>query len=181
MTDRQWSVAGNLVDIPGRRILPSTILVESGRIKAIKPLSMSNGKAIGNVKGGNAKGGNGKEAEKDLVARTWLLPGLIDAHVHIESSMLVPTEFARVAVTYGTVATVSDPHEIGNVLGVDGVEYMLANAAQSPMKFCFGAPSCVPATALETAGATITVTQVETLLDNEQIGYLTEMKNFPGI
>ena len=112
---------------------------------------------------------------------TFLLPGFVDAHVHIESSMLVPSEFARAAVVHGTVATVSDPHEIGNVLGVAGVRYMLENAAQVPFKFYFGAPSCVPATAFETAGAEITVAEVETLLDDPRIRYLSEMMNFPGI
>ena len=109
-----------------------------------------------------------------------MLPGFIDAHVHIESSMLVPSEFARQAVVHGTVSTVSDPHEIGNVLGVAGVEYMLENAAQVPFKFNFGAPSCVPATTFETAGAAITVAEVEELLDDPRIRYLSEMMNFPG-
>jgi adenine deaminase len=112
---------------------------------------------------------------------TYLLPGFIDAHVHIESSMLVPTEFARTAVIHGTVATVSDPHEIGNVLGVEGVKYMLDNAAKTPFKFYFGAPSCVPATTFETAGAEISVAEVEQLLDDPRILYLSEMMNFPGI
>jgi adenine deaminase len=159
MTNRRWFVTGKLVDIPGRQVRPSKVHVESGRIAAIEPLM----------------------ADEAALADTLLMPGLIDAHVHIESSMLVPTEFARMAVTHGTVATVSDPHEIANVLGVSGVEYMLANAAQSPMKFCFGAPSCVPATSLETAGAVITVSEVKKLLDDERIGYLAEMMNFPGI
>jgi adenine deaminase len=95
--------------------------------------------------------------------------------------MLVPSEFARAAVVHGTVATVSDPHEIGNVLGVAGVQYMLENAAHTPFKFYFGAPSCVPATTFETAGATITVAEVEELLDDPRIHYLSEMMNFPGV
>ena len=111
----------------------------------------------------------------------YLIPGFVDSHVHVESSMLVPTEFARAAVTHGTVASVSDPHEIGNVLGVAGVQYMLQNAAESPFKFCFGAPSCVPATEFETAGASISVAEVEELLDDDRIGYLSEMMNFPGV
>jgi adenine deaminase len=120
------------------------------------------------------------EPTQDTVT-SYLLPGFIDAHVHIESSMLVPTEFARAAVIHGTVATVSDPHEIGNVLGVAGVHYMLDNAAQSPLKFYFGAPSCVPATTFETAGAAISVREVEELLDDDRIRYLSEMMNFPGV
>ena len=131
-----FSVVANVVDIAGRRIL-------SGR--------------------GRRRGGPHRryQAERRAKPTTYLLPGFIDAHVHIESSMLVPSEFARAAVVHGTVATVSDPHEIGNVLGVAGVRYMLENAAQVPFKFYFGAPSCVPATTFETAGAEITVAEVE--------------------
>lgn len=148
-------VIGNVVDIRGRRVYTAEVTFQDGRITAIDPV----------------------EATSD----TFLLPGFIDAHVHIESSLLVPSEFARAAVVHGTVATVSDPHEIGNVLGVAGVEYMLDNAAASPFKFYFGAPSCVPATTFETAGATITVEEVKTLLADPRILYLSEMMNFPGI
>ncbi|WP_425398388.1 adenine deaminase [Aeoliella sp.] len=150
------AVIANVVDIANRKITPAEVVWEDGRIASITPVE-------------------GQQPS------TYLLPGFIDAHVHIESSMLVPTEFARTAVLHGTVATVSDPHEIGNVLGTAGVEYMLENAAQSPLKFCFGAPSCVPATTFETAGATITVEEVEKLLADPRIGYLSEMMNFPGI
>ena len=111
----------------------------------------------------------------------YLLPGFVDAHVHIESSMLLPSEFARIAVTHGTLATVSDPHEIANVLGVRGVEYMLENAAKTPMLIAFGAPSCVPATHFETAGAHLDPAAVEQLLQRDDIYYLTEMMNFPGV
>jgi adenine deaminase len=111
----------------------------------------------------------------------YLLPGFVDAHVHIESSMLSPSEFARLAVVHGTLATVSDPHEIANVLGVAGVEYMLEDARQVPFKFCFGAPSCVPATSFETAGATIDADEVLELLERDEIYYLSEMMNFPGV
>lgn len=111
----------------------------------------------------------------------YILPGFIDAHVHIESSMLTPAQFARLAVVHGTVATVSDPHEIGNVLGVKGVEYMIEDGKRVPFKFCFGAPSCVPATTFETAGATISVKEVKQLLGLKEIGYLAEMMNFPGV
>lgn len=149
-------ITANLVDIPNRTCTPVTLTCEGGRIASIEPAP-------------------------DASPATYLLPGFVDAHVHIESSMLVPTEFARAAVVHGTVATVSDPHEIGNVLGVAGVEYMLENASHTPFKFCFGAPSCVPATTFETAGASISVEEVEALLADERIGYLSEMMNFPGI
>jgi adenine deaminase len=155
MTASSFTVTANVVDIPARRTYPAEVRVEAGRIESITPSA----------------------ARPD----TYLLPGFIDAHVHVESSMLVPSEFARAAVVHGTVASVSDPHEIGNVLGVAGVQYMLDNAAQVPFKFNFGAPSCVPATTFETAGAEITVAEVEELLDDPRIRYLSEMMNFPGI
>jgi adenine deaminase len=155
MTAASFAITANFVDIPGRRNFPATVTVRGGRISDVTAC-----------------------ADRPT---TYLLPGFIDAHVHIESSMLVPSEFARAAVVHGTVATVSDPHEIGNVLGVAGVHYMLENAAQVPFKFNFGAPSCVPATTFETAGAEITVAEVEQLLDDPRIRYLSEMMNFPGI
>lgn len=111
----------------------------------------------------------------------YVLPGFVDAHVHVESSLLTPPQFARLAVVHGTVATVSDPHEIGNVLGVAGVEYMIAEGKRVPFKFMFGAPSCVPATPFETAGATITPKDVRYLLGLKEIGYLAEVMNFPGV
>jgi adenine deaminase len=117
----------------------------------------------------------------DQAPQNYFLPPFVDAHVHIESSMLTPAEFGRLAVVHGTGATVSDPHEIGNVLGVDGVRYMVQNGAQVPFYFCFGAPSCVPATPFETAGATITAQQIEELLQEPAIGYLAEMMNWPGV
>lgn len=152
-----FSVRSNVVDLAARTVAPGEIRVVDGKIAAIEPLPA--GEAV----------------------EGYLVPGFIDAHVHVESSMLVPTEFARAAVVHGTVGSVSDPHEIGNVLGVAGVEYMLAQGDQTPFKFCFGAPSCVPATTFETAGATITVAEVEALLDDPRIGYLSEMMNFPGV
>src|SRR3954468_5269141 len=118
MTATSFTVVANVVDILGRRSYPAKVTIEDGRLAAI--------------------------AETVGKPATYLLPGFIDAHVHVESSMLVPSEFARAAVVHGTVATVSDPHEIGNVLGVAGVRYMQENAAQVPFKFFFGAPSCVP-------------------------------------
>jgi adenine deaminase len=149
------TISGNLVDIRARRIFPAEVVVEEGRIASIREVA-------GPVAG-------------------YLLPGFVDAHVHVESSLLIPSEFARLAVTHGTVATVSDPHEIANVLGVPGVEYMIANGTQVPFHFFFGAPSCVPATTFETAGAAIDAGAVGRLLENPAIGYLAEVMNFPGV
>ncbi|AWO01050.1 adenine deaminase [Chitinophaga alhagiae] len=153
----QFEVAGHLVDIPGKRTYPAVVTVAGGRIAGIRP------------------------ATAPEVPQQYILPGFIDAHVHIESAMLVPSEFARLAVVHGTVGTISDPHEIANVLGTAGVEYMLRNAAQVPFKCCFGAPSCVPATVFETAGAAIDAAQVAALLQRPDIYYLSEMMNYPGV
>ncbi|RZK40754.1 MAG: adenine deaminase [Hymenobacter sp.] len=155
-----FSLSVNIIDIPGRVIYPATLRVAEGRVAAIE--------AVAGAAGPNA-------------TLPYALPGFVDAHVHVESSLLVPSEFARLALPHGTVATVSDPHEIGNVLGVAGVQYMLDNAATVPFKFCFGAPSCVPATPFETAGAEITAADIETLFQNPKIGYLAEMMNWPGV
>jgi adenine deaminase len=144
-----------ILDIRQRRMVAATVHIENGKIAAITdPVEPPNG---------------------------YLLPGFVDAHVHVESSMLTPAAFAREAVRHGTVATVSDPHEIANVLGVPGVDFMLDNAAQVPFKFHFGAPSCVPATPFETAGAIIGPAEVEALLQRPDIWYLSEMMNFPGV
>lgn len=150
-----FTIQGNLVDIPARTIRPIEVAVSDGRIRRISPIA-------GPVSG-------------------YLMPGFIDAHVHVESSMLIPSEFARLAVTHGTVATISDPHEIANVLGVEGVEYMIDNGKQVPFHFFFGAPSCVPATTFETAGASIDAEQVGRLLERPEVLYLSEMMNFPGV
>jgi adenine deaminase len=150
-----FSLRANLVDIPARRIFPAEVTVVDGRITTV--------------------------AEVTDPVDGYLMPGFIDAHVHVESSMLIPSEFARLAVTHGTVATVSDPHEIANVLGVAGVEFMIANGKQVPFHFFFGAPSCVPATSFETAGAHIDAEATGRLLANPDIGYLAEMMNFPGV
>src|SRR5207344_454862 len=109
------------------------------------------------------------------------IPVFVDAHVHIESSMLVPAEFARLAVVHGTVATISDPHEIANVCGIEGVDFMIENGKTVPFKFNFGAPSCVPATIFETAGAALDSDAVKKLLERPEIKYLSEMMNFPGV
>jgi adenine deaminase len=144
-----------LIDIHRRRIRPAEIRIENGRIQSVR--------------------------ETDQPCTHYILPGLVDAHVHVESSMLVPSEFARFAVRHGTVATVSDPHEIANVCGIEGVEFMLRNAAKVPLKIHFGAPSCVPATAFETAGATLDAGAVRSLLQRPDIFYLSEMMNYPGV
>jgi adenine deaminase len=147
----------NLVDIAARIIERAALSWRDGRIAGIDRLGAAD------------------------PALPYLLPGFVDAHVHIESSMLVPSEFARLAVRHGTVAAVSDPHEIANVLGMQGIEFMLANAAQTPFPILFGAPSCVPATPFETAGATLDAAAVAQLLADPRIGYLAEMMNFPGV
>lgn len=149
-------ITGNLIDIHTNSIYPAEISVVKGRIADIKKVDAP-------------------------VERHYLLPGFVDSHVHIESSMLIPAEFARLAVVHGTVATVSDPHEIGNVLGVKGVEFMIDNGKKSPFKFYFGAPSCVPATTFETAGAVINAADIDYLLSKPEIHYLAEMMNWPGV
>lgn len=146
---------GNIVDIPNKRIFKGEITIENKQIFSIE--------------------------EKEHSIERYILPGFVDAHIHIESSMLVPSEFARLAVMHGTVATVSDPHEIANVLGVAGVEFMIENGKKVSFKFNFGAPSCVPATTFETAGAVIDSQAIKTLLENPEIKYLAEMMNYPGV
>ena len=134
---------GNIVDIQNKRIYKGEITFENGRILSVE--------------------------EKQHNETRYIMPGFIDAHIHIESSMLVPSEFAKLAVKHGTVSTVSDPHEIANVLGVKGVEFMIENGKQVPFKFNFGAPSCVPATNFESAGAVIDSDDIKTLLQNPDI------------
>ena len=146
---------GQIVDIHNRRIFKGEISVENGKIISIK--------------------------EKDHDVNDYIMPGFVDAHIHIESSMLVPSEFAKLAVKHGTVSTVSDPHEIANVLGVEGVEFMIENGKEVSFKFNFGAPSCVPATNFESAGAVIDSEDIKTLLKNPDIKYLAEMMNYPGV
>lgn len=145
----------NYVDIPNKKIYPAEILIEKDKIASIQPID--------------------KEVDG------YMIPGFVDAHVHIESSMLIPSEFARLAVLHGTVGTVSDPHEIANVMGLEGVYYMIKNGKKVPFKFNFGAPSCVPATSFETAGAEIDVAGIEELMSNPDIKYMAEMMNYPGV
>ena len=146
---------GQIVDIKNKRIFKGEIIISEGKIKSIE--------------------------EKEHDVNQYILPGFIDAHIHIESSMLVPTEFAKIAVNHGTVATVSDPHEIANVLGIEGVNFMIENGKQTPFKFNFGAPSCVPATSFESAGAVIDSDGIKQLMANPDIKYLAEMMNYPGV
>ncbi len=148
-------ISGHIVDVRKKRIYKGEIEVVNGIIQSIKEIPNPEDQFI--------------------------LPGFIDAHVHIESSMVVPSEFARMVVVHGTVATVSDPHEIGNVMGTKGVEYMIENGKQVPFKFFFGAPSCVPATSFETAGSVINNEAVINLLEKKEIHYLAEMMNWPGV
>lgn len=148
-------IKSNYIDIFNQQIFPAKISVENGKIKSIEKI--------------------------DEDVENYILPGFVDAHVHIESSMLVPTEFAKKAVIHGTIATVSDPHEIANVLGKEGVYYMIENGNKCPFKFNFGAPSCVPATKFETAGAEVTVEDIDELMAMEEIKYLAEMMNYPGV
>ena len=110
-----------------------------------------------------------------------LIPGFIDSHIHIESSMLTPAQFAKIAVRHGTTSVVCDPHEIANVCGIEGIEFMIENAHQVPFNFYFSAPSCVPATTFETAGATLNSDDIEFLLKKDEVVALGEMMNFPGV
>lgn len=148
-------IKSNLIDLVAKEIYAAELVIENDRITSITKITDT--------------------------LNTYILPGFIDAHVHIESSMLVPSEFARIAVTHGTVGTISDPHEIANVMGIEGVNYMIDNAKQVPFHFYFGAPSCVPATHFETAGAEINAQQIDELLSRKEIVYLAEMMNYPGV
>lgn len=149
------TVSGQIVDLFQRRIFSGTVIFTDGVINSIK--------------------------EEPTTETSYILPGFVDAHIHIESSMLVPSEFARLAVVHGTVATVSDPHEIANVLGLEGVRYMIENSRSVPFHFFFGASPCVPATSFETAGASITPDDIRTLFEKENLKYLSEMMNYPGV
>lgn len=155
MNTTPFSLEGMILDLHKRTIRGGIVHIQAGKIAALD--------------------------YNDREYGSYILPGYVDAHVHVESSMLVPSEFARMAVVHGSVGTVSDPHEIANVLGVAGVRYMLENAAKVNFKFNFGAPSCVPATSFETAGATITAADIRELFTQDNLKYLSEMMNFPGV
>ena len=148
--------SANIVDVLNDRIFPGTITVEEGRIVSI--------------------------TEDENTYENYIIPGFIDSHIHIESSMLPPSEFARIAVQHGTIGVVADAHEIANVLGTNGIKFMIENAKSVPMKFAFSAPSCVPATSFETSGASILPEDIDTLFnDFPEIKFLGEMMNFPGV
>ena len=149
------SISGNIVDVVLKTITKGIVIIEGGKIQKI--------------------------VLTDDVDDQFIIPGLIDAHIHIESSMMLPAEFARYSIVHGTVACVCDPHEIANVCGVAGVDYMIENGNQSPMKFYFGAPSCVPSTKYETSGAELDAVDVEKLLQRDDIYFLAEMMNYPGV
>lgn len=151
----------NLVNIAEKTIFPAQITIKEGKIHSIEKLEKNN------------------YSTNEI--KNYALCGFIDAHIHIESSMLVPSKFAQMAVVHGTVATVSDPHEIANVMGMEGVEFMVNDGNKVPFNFFFGAPSCVPATSFETAGATISVEDIEKLMSQPHIKYLSEMMNYPAV
>jgi adenine deaminase len=155
MNDNSFTLSGQIVDVVNSRIFPGSITVKDEKIVEITPLPSAE--------------------------HRFIMPGFIDAHIHIESSMLPPSEFARMAVCHGTVATVSDPHEIANVMGVEGIDFMIKSGNRGHFKFYFGAPSCVPATPFETSGFTIDAKAIETLMARDDIHYLAEMMNYPGV
>jgi len=148
-------IYGNIIDIINKKIFKGFIRIENSRIAEL-----------------------GKE---DAGESRYIMPGLIDSHIHIESSMLVPSRFAEAAVRHGTVSVVADPHEIANVMGIEGVEFMIENSKTVALKFYFGAPSCVPATEFESSGGRIGPRDITKLLEREDIKFLSEMMNFPGV
>ena len=155
MIDNNFTLSGQIVDLVQSRIFPGKVTVSNGKIAEIEELPSAE--------------------------MYYIMPGFVDAHIHIESSMLPPSEFARMAVPHGTVATVSDPHEIANVMGVEGINFMIKSGKRSHFKFFFGAPSCVPATKFETSGATLDAGAIEQLMARDEIHYLSEMMNYPGV
>lgn len=148
-------ISGIYVDVVQKRIFRARISIENGIIRAI--------------------------THDESAPNHYLIPGFVNAHLHIESTMLVPLEYAKAVIPHGTVAVVSDPHEIANVCGIDGVKFMIENAKLSPLKVYFGAPSCVPATDFETSGANLDANAIRYLFETEKLPFLSEMMNFPGV
>lgn len=148
-------IRGNILNVFTDEIYPAEIEIENGIIKCVKKIK------------GDFQG--------------IMVPGLIDAHIHIESSMLTPSFFAQAAVPHGTTAIVADPHEIANVMGLDGINLMLKDAKNIPLRIFFTAPSCVPATSFETSGAIIGPDEIDILMKKEEVVALGELMNFPGV
>jgi len=156
MENNNFEVKGNIVDAIQERIYKGKLIISNNKIVDIVE-------------------------DSKIEEEEYILPGFVNSHVHIESSMITPLEFSKQAVKWGTVAVVSDPHEIANVLGEEGIEFMIANSKLSPMKFYFGVPSCVPATGFETSGAVLNSDKVHELLKNKDLHFLSEMMNYPGV
>ena len=155
MSDGLNYVSGNIVDPVNKLIYPGKIIISEGKISKIE--------------------------REEASYSNYIIPGFVDSHIHIESSMLIPYEFSRIAVTHGTVATVSDPHEIANVLGIEGINYMIENSKHAPLKFYFGASSCVPATSFETSGACLGAKEIEEIFRNDNVNFLGEVMNVFGV
>jgi adenine deaminase len=149
-----------LVNVLSGEIHPANIAVEDGRIVGI---------------------GDYKARKVIDLLGAYLAPSLIDGHFHVESSMLMAPEFARAVVPHGTGAVVIDPHEYANVLGLDGIRYVLESSKNLPLDFFIMLPSCVPATALETAGARITADDLRLMIGDERVAGVAELMNFPGV
>jgi adenine deaminase len=155
------SIKGHIVDVVHHEIFDGELMIEGERIVEVK------------------------RSELPASVKPWpyIIPGFIDSHVHIESSMMVPRKFARIAVIHGTIGVIADPHEIGNVMGIEGVDYMIRSGNETTFNFCFGAPSCVPSVGgeIETSGAVIGANDIEELMARDDIGFLGEMMNYPGV
>lgn len=148
-------IKGNILNVFTDEIYPGEIKINNGIIESIR--------------------------EVDQYFPDIIVPGFIDSHIHIESSRLTPSRFAEVALRHGTTAVVCDPHEIGNVMGLEGIEYMVNDAKYAPLKFFFTAPSCVPATNYETNGATISADIIDSLLRRDEFVALSEVMNYTGV
>ena len=155
------NIKGHIVDVVRREIFDGEVVIKDEKIAEVRRCTLP-------------------EREKPW---PYILPGFIDAHVHIESSMMVPHKFARIAVSHGTIGVIADPHEIGNVLGVEGINYMIRSGREARFNFLFGAPSCVPAVGgdIETCGREIGVKETQELMAREDIGFLGEMMNYVGV